>query len=112
MLNIVNKSQEIELLIHRDYEIRRERICMWRKARESFRLKYFTAELASMDQTRWEELVGFESQNPFRVEKVQIDGQDAEVVVMQPCMGTGEIAWIYSLRDTEYGWKIAKRRVR
>jgi hypothetical protein len=111
MLDIVNKSQEIELLIRRHYEMRWERICMWREARASFRLKYFTAELISVDQKEWEEFVDFESQNPFRVEKVQVDGQDAEVVVMQPSRGTGGITWIYYLRNTEHGWRIVRRKV-
>jgi len=111
MLNIVNQSQDIELLIHRYYEARWKRICMWREARASFRLKYFTTELISADQKGWEEFMDFEMQNPFRIEKVQVDEQDAEVVVMQPSRGTGGITWIYYLRNTENGWRIARRKV-
>lgn len=104
-------TEEIELLIRRYYEMRSRRIGMWRKARTSFRLKYFTAELISVDQRGWEEFMDFESQNSWRIEKVQVDGQEAEVVVTQPSMGAGEIGWIYYLRNTEYGWRIARRKV-
>lgn len=83
---------------------------MWRKASASFRLKYFTAELISVDERGWEKFMDFGNQNPWRIEKVQVDGRDAEVVVTEPVLGAGEMGWIYYLRSTEDGWRIARRK--
>lgn len=111
MLNIKNHEQEIELLIQRYYEMRWKRICLWREARTSFRLKYFTTQLVSQDDRWWEEFSNFENQNPFRIESIQVDGQEAEVVVIHPDMNGARMGRVCYLRHTEQGWRIARNRV-
>ena len=108
----MSSSKEIEWLIQRLFDARMNRIHVWRNARATYRSRYFTPELISSDQKGWEEYLGFESRNPLLIDRVQIDGHRAEVVVKQPSMLVGETVWLYHLSKTAEGWKISQRQQR